>query len=305
MKDLINALLKYLVAVVLFMGYSANANAFACVTASGAWIPIGGGSANVYVSLAPSIGVGQNLVVDLSRQISCRNDYPDTIIDYVSLKEGSAYGGVLASFTGSLSYSGSIYPFPTTSETRNISYRSNVLTPWPAVLYLTPMSSAGGIAITSGSLIAVLRMHQTNNEGDSFLYTWRIFANNDVVIPTGGCDVSARDVTVNLPNYPGTGQVPLTVRCAQNQNLSYFLTGTTEDSASTIFTNTASSSQAQGIGIQLSNSGGVIATNRTVSLGIVGPSPVSLGLTASYARTRGQVVAGNVTSVVGVTFVYQ
>jgi minor fimbrial subunit len=178
------------------------------------------------------------------------------------------------------------------------------MTPWPAVLYLTPISTAGGVAISNGSLIAVLNMHQTNNVGDSFSFIWNIYANNSVVIPTGGCDVSSRNVTVNLPDYPGTVSVPLTVRCAQNQNLAYYLTGSTTDTASTIFANTASAPVAQGVGIQLANRSGVLATNSNVSLGRVGTSPVSLDLTANYARTTGQVVAGNVKAVVGVTFLY-
>ena len=38
---------------VLLMGWSVNARSFACKTANGTAIPIGGGSANVYVNLAP------------------------------------------------------------------------------------------------------------------------------------------------------------------------------------------------------------------------------------------------------------
>lgn len=69
-------------------------------------------------------------------------------------------------------------------------------------LYLTPVSSAGGVAIKAGSLIAVLILRQTNNyNSDDFQFVWNIYANNDVVVPTGGCDVSARDVTVTLPDY--------------------------------------------------------------------------------------------------------
>lgn len=60
---------------VLLMGWSVNAWSFACKTANGTAIPIGGGSANVYVNLAPAVNVGQNLVVDLSTQIFCHNDY--------------------------------------------------------------------------------------------------------------------------------------------------------------------------------------------------------------------------------------
>ncbi|STF33526.1 FimH protein [Escherichia coli] len=59
------------------MGWSVNAWSFACKTANGTAIPIGGGSANVYVNLAPVVNVGQNLVVDLSTQIFCHNDYPE------------------------------------------------------------------------------------------------------------------------------------------------------------------------------------------------------------------------------------
>ena len=145
-----------------------------------------------------------------------------------------------------MKYNGTSYPFPTTTETARVIYDSRTDKP-PAVLYLTPVSTAGGVAITAGSLIAVLILHQTNNyNSDSFQFIWNIYANNDVVVPTGGCDVSARDVTVTLPDYPGSMAVPLTVHCAQSQQLGYYLSGTTADSANAIFTNTASASPAQG-----------------------------------------------------------
>ena len=218
----------------------------------------------------------------------------------------SAYGGVLSNFSGTVKYSGSSYPFPTTSETPRVVYNSRTDKPWPVALYLTPVSSAGGVAIKAGSLIAVLILRQTNNyNSDDFQFVWNIYANNDVVVPTGGCDVSARDVTVTLPDYPGSVPIPLTVYCAKSQNLGYYLSGTTADAGNSIFTNTASFSPAQGVGVQLTRNGTIIPANNTVSLGAVGTSAVSLGLTANYARTGGQVTAGNVKSIIGVTFVYQ
>jgi minor fimbrial subunit len=290
----------------LLCSWSINAWSFACKTASGAIIPIGGGSANVYVNLAPVLNVGENLVVDLSTEIFCRNDRDDRI-DYVSLQKGSAYGGVLENFRGSVRYSGRSYPFPLNVETAHRTYNFNELSlePWPVQLYLTPVSSAGGVVIRGGSLFSTLILHQRNNVGQEADYIWNIYAINDVVIPTGGCDVSARDVTVKLPDYPGSAAIPLSVHCAKNQNLGYYLSGTTADSANTIFTNTASTSAAKGIGVQLSRNGSIMSTNKTASLGTVGTSPVNLGLTASYARTSGQVTAGNVQSIIGVTFVYQ
>lgn len=301
MKKMIN-----LLTTLLLISWSFNAWSFACKTAAGTTIPIGGGSANVYVNLAPTVSVGQNLVVDLSTQIFCHNDYPDTMIDYVTLQTGSAYGGALSSFSGTVRYNGSSYPFPTTYETGQVIYNSKTPKPWPTVLYLTPVSTAGGVAISAGSLIAVLILRQTNNkDGDDFKFRWNIYANNNVVVPTGGCDVSARDVTVTLPDYPGSAAIPLTVRCAQQQNLGYYLSGTTADSARTVFANTASALPAQGIGVQLTRNGSSLPANSQVSLGQVGTSAVNLGLTASYARTSGQVTAGNVQSVIGVTFVYE
>ncbi|SQC15131.1 fimbrial protein FimH [Klebsiella pneumoniae] len=252
------------------------------------------------------MNVGQNLVVDLSTQIFCHNDYPETITDYVTLQRGSAYGGVLSSFSGTVKYNGTSYPFPTTTETARVIYDSRTDKPWPAVLYLTPVSTAGGVAITAGSLIAVLILHQTNNyNSDSFQFIWNIYANNDVVVPTGGCDVSARDVTVTLPDYPGSMAVPLTVHCAQSQQLGYYLSGTTADSANAIFTKyrlrLAGAGDRRSADAQRQRR----PANSTVSLGTVGTSPVNLGLTATYARTTGQVTAGNVQSIIGITFVYQ
>jgi len=300
-----NKSIAAIVSSCVLMAYSSNASAFACRTAAGAEIPIGGGSANVYVDLTPSVGVGQNLVVDLSTQISCRNDYPNTHTDMVSLEQGSAYGGALENFKGSINYDGSTYPFPTNTKTKDVIYKSKSQVPWPTRLYLTAIGSAGsGVAIQANSLVAILRMRQTNNFNEVNTYIWNIYARNAVVVPTGGCDVSARNVTVNLPDYPGTVPVPLTVHCGKNQQLSYYLTGTTADSANSVFANTSSANPATGVGVQLSNLRGIIPTNRNASLGTVGTSPVSLGLTASYGRTTGQVVAGNVQSIIGVTFVY-
>ncbi|GFM11849.1 fimbrial protein [Enterobacter sp. M4-VN] len=287
--------------------WSVNAFSFSCITAGGANIPIGGGAANVYVNLSPVVLPGQNLVVDLSTQISCRNNSVGGFItDFLSIKEGSAFGGVLSSFSGILTYEGVSYPFPLTTQTHVISFNSETFVPWPTVLYLTPISSAGGVAVTAGSLIAVLNLQQDNDIGSPTSYfIWNIYANNDVVIPTGGCDVSSRDVSVTLPDYPGGNTpVPLTVRCAQSQSLGFYLSGSTVDPTNSIFSNTASASPAQGVGVQLSRNGSILPANNTVALGTVNTSPVSLGLSANYARTGGQVTAGNVHSVIGVTFVY-
>ncbi len=66
-------------------------------------------TANAYVNLQPSVQPGQNLVVDLSQSISCKNDAPTTRRDLVSMIRGSAFGGALANFNGSLKYYGIVH----------------------------------------------------------------------------------------------------------------------------------------------------------------------------------------------------
>ncbi|HAT1582204.1 TPA: fimbrial protein [Raoultella ornithinolytica] len=294
-----------LFSTLLLMGWSFDVAAFSCL-AEGK--NVGKGSVNIRVNLTPTINVGQNLVVDLSQSIQCKNDSKPPappIIDYINLVKGSAFGGALANFKGSVTWYGNNYPLPTEGPSSNYTIIDTNYKPLQSQLYLKPIGSAGGVVIKAGDLVAILLMHKDSSDHHPYDFIWKIYSNNDVVVPTGGCDVSARDVTVTLPDYPATMAVPVTVHCAQNQSLAYYLTGTTADSANSIFTNNASASPAQGIGVQMTRNGTAVPANSNVSLGTVSTSPVNLGLTATYARTSGQVTAGNVQSIIGVTFVYQ
>ncbi|WP_428833915.1 fimbrial protein [Pantoea ananatis] len=275
-----------------------------------------GATVSVYVNLTPSIGVNQNLIVDLSGKISCFNQNPGLGIDWLYVSSVSSLASAITTpgGTGTLGYNGSSYTLPLNSDTSWIGYSGGNWAPWPAQLYVSPIAGAGGVAIKSGDLIARLVMkkqwiYNTGVYQPVITWYWNIYANNDVVIPLGGCDVSSRNITVTLPNYPGTSTstpIGLTVNCPSGtHNVAYYLTGTTTGTGNNIFSNTASGTAAQNIGVQISNSNGPVATNQNVSLGAVGTSPVNLGLSADYIRTGGQVVAGDVQAVVGVTFLYQ
>ncbi|HAT3516290.1 fimbrial protein [Serratia marcescens] len=303
-----------LVASVCLMAYSSGANAFICKDPTGKQFSSlsGGGTLTVSANLTPRLESGQNLVVDLSASLRCRNTDPRNYNDWISITSGSSFGGVLSNFNGTMDYYGSSYTFPTLGNTKEVVINSSAFVGLNIRLLLKPIGAASGVVINKGEPIAILNLYKYSTNPNTGAingvrdnYKWNIYANNTVFIPTGGCEVSSRNVTVTLPDYPGTAAVPLTVHCGQNQQLAYYLTGTTADTASTIFTNTSSSNPATGVGVQLSNRNGIVATNKNVSLGTVGTSPVSLGLTASYARTTGQVVAGNVQSIIGVTFVYE
>ncbi|WP_172948067.1 fimbrial protein, partial [Escherichia coli] len=80
---------------ILLMGWSVNAWSFACKTANGTAIPIGGGSANVYVKLAPPVNVGEKPVVGLLTQIFCHNNFPGTIKHLNTMQRSTALCRVL------------------------------------------------------------------------------------------------------------------------------------------------------------------------------------------------------------------
>jgi minor fimbrial subunit len=71
MKKIITLLLTLLLA-----GWSLNAWSFACKTAAGD-NPHRRRIGERLREPAPAVSVGQNLVVDLSTQIFCHNDFPD------------------------------------------------------------------------------------------------------------------------------------------------------------------------------------------------------------------------------------
>lgn len=264
------------------------------------------GTVSVYVDLDPAIQIGSNLVVDLGKSIQCKNDLPSVYTDPVRVTSGSTFLNELSQFRGSLTYYGVRYSFPLTTATSAVNHTWSNYQPWQTVLYLSPISAAGGVFIQKGTLFAQLileKLDSQNNQTQTIV--WNIYANNSVLVPTGGCDVSSRDVNVDLPDYDSTVSrpVPLTVHCAQNQNLSFTLSGTTAGN-NTIFQNVAPNG-AQGIGIQILRNSTAIAAGSSNALGSVGTNPVSLGLSAQYALTSGQVTAGLVKSVIDVTFTYQ
>ena len=122
----------------------------------------------------------------------------------------------------------------------------------------------------------------------------------------GGCTVDSRNVNVNLPDFPGSAEIPLGVYCSSEQKLSFYLSGTTTDSARQVFANTApDATKASGVGVSLIRNGKILATGENVSLGTVNKSKVPLGLSATYGQTGNKVSAGTVQSVIGVTFIYE
>ena len=58
-------------------------------------------------------------------------------------------------------------------------------------------------------------------------------------MPTGGCTVDSRNVTVDLPDFPGSAEIPLGVYCSSEQKLSFYLPVATTDRSRQVFAKTA------------------------------------------------------------------
>lgn len=160
--------------------------------------------------------------------------------------------------------------------------------------------------LQSGINIGSWRLRDNSGSGNPRNFTWNIISNNNVVMPTGGCTVDSRNVTVDLPDFPGSAEIPLGVYCSSEQKLSFYLSGATTDSARQVFANTApDATKASGVGVSLMRNGKILATGENVSLGTVNKSKVPLGLSATYGQTGNKVSAGTVQSVIGVTFIYE
>lgn len=252
--------------------------AFSCNVDGGS--SIGAGTTSVYVNLDPVIQPGQNLVVDLSQHISCWNDYGgwyDT--DHINLVQGSAFAGSLQSYKGSLYWNNVTYPFPLTTNTNVLDIGDKTPMPLPLKLYITPVGAAGGVVIKAGEVIARIHMYKiaTLGSGNPRNFTWNIISNNNVVMPTGGCTVDSRNVTVDLPDFPGSAEIPLGVYCSSEQKLSFYLSGATTDSARQVFANTApDATKASGVGVSLMRNGKILATGENVSLGVQGDRTVGI-----------------------------
>lgn len=201
-----------------------------------------------------------------------------------------------------------LVPFPLTTNTNVLDIGDKTPMPLPLKLYITPVGAAGGVVIKAGEAIARIHMYKiaTLGSGNPRNFTWNIISNNNVVMPTGGCTVDSRNVTVDLPDFPGSAEIPLGVYCSSEQKLSFYLSGATTDSSRQVFANTApDATKASGVGVTLMRNGKILATGENVSLGTVNKSKVPLGLSATYGQTGNKVSAGTVQSVIGVTFIYE
>lgn len=289
--------------------------AFSCIGPQGA-IPSVGGEMDVYVNTSPEITPGANIIFDMSNQIKCRND-DVTVDDYAWPSTGTIFGPqfTLMGFSGGVLWNGGSYSFPLNSSSAagnkwKMPYPKGQYYYLPLKVFLSPIGAQGGVAVKRGDQIGVvfLNVGQTLTSIRDETFKFIVFSNNDVVVPTGGCDVNQYIHNVALPPFPyGRANIPLTLKCATPKKVYFSLNGVVAPGSNTIIANSATVNSAKGIGFEIKRGNRVVPLNTRIDVlprGMVGTSPVSLDLSAHYKTTGERISAGNMESTITVVFTY-
>lgn len=274
------------------------------------------GIQDLFIQVSPEVQPGENIIFDAGHQIFCRNEVPPHDIqggaDELVIKAGSMLSGPLVNaYKSSIFVSTGVYNLP-------------VVTPFTAQLWadaqrdyfklktvLTPLGNdASGIVVKKGDKVATIHVQKSYKPPsgpnyDYYNYTWNLYSNNDVVVPTSTCDVNTRDVAIQLGDYPidvSEKIIDIRVKCVQRQDISFYLSGATK--SPTIFSNVETKSPAKGVGIEIRRNGAPVRVNEVNNIGMVGPSFTPLNLRAKYVKDGSSFKAGNVKSVIGVTFIF-
>src|SRR5690606_4623909 len=175
---------------------------------------------------------------------------------------------------------------PITSQTVLQGWRgetNNGIGPLTLKIVLSPVGNASGIEIKRGDKIATFNIrkeyHRPGYPQSPMNFTWNVYANNNVIVPVGGCDINTRNISVDMGDYPidmGVRNINLLIKCGKTRSVSFSLNGITD--FPTVFSNTSKNSPSTGIGVEVVRNNTPLRVNTPVAIGNVGASFQSLPL---------------------------
>lgn len=306
----------------LLMGWSVNVLAFSC-SVDGATIESTPGtehSARVEIDNQDNETLNNPYGFSVKGHVRCKNDLPDTRVDKVSLYSAELKGG-LSKLHATITYYGYEEDLPVHQELGN-AQSFTAPQDWDVQFKISPVfpnKPVGDLTfVKAGEEFAILKLHQTGcnigtgewpNCGDpaDVILTWHLYFKKNMIVK--GCNIS-KEASVELGKYDmnsgesfPTKDISLTLSCANYVNIAYTLSGTTTEDPS-VFANTADSPRANGIGVQIMADGKTVRNNQKVELGEV-RGEKNLNLSATYARTGGELTVGDVQSIIKLTFQYE
>ncbi|MGK3213620.1 fimbrial protein [Enterobacter kobei] len=300
---------------ILLMSFQANA--FVCSQNGSS--EFNAGTRDIYIDVDPVLEPNQNIIFDSTSQIMCRNESGNGI-DWLSVMPGTKLEGRLSSvFNASVVGTGGNYAptvnyfkLPITSQTVLQGWRgetNNGRGPLTLKIVLSPVGNASGIEIKRGDKIATYNIRKEyakpGTPPSPMNFTWNVYANNNVIVPVGGCDINTRNISVNMGDYPintGVRNISLSIKCGKTRSVSFSLNGVTD--LPTVFSNTSNNSPSKGIGVEVVRNNTPVTVNTPVAIGNVGTSFQSIPLGVRYAINGQQIKAGNFMSIIGINFSY-
>lgn len=205
-----NVTIGFVLFFLLFIS-TPKAFAFHCNSASGASIPIGGGTASVQVRIDPAMSAGKNVLLDLSsgqNMITCAADVTSDSTQNDDLQTSPTAPMTTISPLVSMSkatISGTDYNLPNTGALHLLrvsgkNYNGYPLSQTLPIQFWLQLSDTPGetVPIKQGDLILTLALRQTPYNVQNGIevsqapinYTWKFYAANDAYIITSTCTIN-------------------------------------------------------------------------------------------------------------------
>ena len=147
---------------------SSGAHAYSC-DSSGGTLGWAGGDANVPITVDHNLNPGKNIIIDLSKQVVCKNDSTNVNwIDYMSLAANGLemspqfFSGLNTGVTIMTTGRDYLSPVP---EIQNILTLNAQNSAWiPVQIYFELSSLSRGIHINQGDYLGRVKFTQSNNQ---------------------------------------------------------------------------------------------------------------------------------------------
>lgn len=182
---------------------SLNAMAFSCIDKRDGkpFNAVGQRNIDVTVNLSPEIMIGDVVVFDLAQFFTCKNDQPNSFVDYMRMNAGTYNTALDDSFSSGVEINGKRYLNPISSaltvyELRDGDWHDLQL----KAFYQLKANPGRGVFIKAGTVVASMQLYKWSTPaGGVFTANWRVIAGNNAYYTSGSCAInSGQDIHVDF-----------------------------------------------------------------------------------------------------------
>lgn len=180
-----------------------KALAFACIDKRDgkSFNAVGQRNIDITVNLSPEIIIGDVVMFDLANYFTCKNELPDSYVDYMRLNSGTYQTSLDESFSSGLEVNGKRYLNPISSAINVFELRdSNWHDLQVKAFYQLKDRPGRGVFIKAGTVVASMQMYKWSTPaGGVFTANWRVIAANDAYYTSGTCEINhGQDISVDF-----------------------------------------------------------------------------------------------------------